>query len=240
MATSPYYCQRSSGAAAHQSQHWHEESRQRRHRQDAGNGCDRDGRLAGQNRDTGPRGEAERGYQREHHEPMPGAWLDASRRDTLPDAKYRVVYADPPWSYNDKADAGSVQSGGAAKHYPTMSIQELCDLETSHGCSWLATQADSIPFSDRPALELIGQNTTQNAPDCPETALAPECDAPSGSRSDDLGPLQGIAPPSRAVYQSRMRIRRNPRRHSTARSSVSWRDCDPGANGEAQSKAPST
>lgn len=47
---------------------------------------------------------------------------------SLPDAKYRVLYADPPWSYNDKADAGSVQSGGAEMHYPSMTIKELCDL----------------------------------------------------------------------------------------------------------------
>lgn len=47
---------------------------------------------------------------------------------SLPDAKYRVLYADPPWAYNDKADEGSVQAGGAARHYPTMSIAELCAL----------------------------------------------------------------------------------------------------------------
>ena len=29
---------------------------------------------------------------------------DVTRRVSLPDAKYRVLYADPPWSYNDKAD----------------------------------------------------------------------------------------------------------------------------------------
>ena len=46
----------------------------------------------------------------------------------LPTAKYRVIYADPPWSYNDKCDAGSVQSGGAEKHYPSMTIAELCAL----------------------------------------------------------------------------------------------------------------
>jgi N6-adenosine-specific RNA methylase IME4 len=53
---------------------------------------------------------------------------------TLPDAKYRVIYADPPWSYNDKADAGSVQSGGAEMHYPSMSIDELCDLPVKEIC----------------------------------------------------------------------------------------------------------
>jgi N6-adenosine-specific RNA methylase IME4 len=47
---------------------------------------------------------------------------------SLPDAKFRVLYADPPWSYNDKADAGSVQAGGTGIHYPSMSIAELCAL----------------------------------------------------------------------------------------------------------------
>ena len=37
---------------------------------------------------------------------------DVTRRVSLPDAKYRVLYADPPWSYHDKDDAGAVQAGG--------------------------------------------------------------------------------------------------------------------------------
>ncbi len=57
-----------------------------------------------------------------------------AKRLALPDAKFRVVYADPPWQYRDKADAGSVQSGGAARQYPTMSIVELCDLGVSSTC----------------------------------------------------------------------------------------------------------
>lgn len=31
------------------------------------------------------------------------------QRADLPEAKFRVIYADPAWSYHDKADAGSVQ-----------------------------------------------------------------------------------------------------------------------------------
>ena len=42
------------------------------------------------------------------------------------DKKYRVIYADPPWSYNDKQDTGML--GGAVKHYPTMPLQDICDL----------------------------------------------------------------------------------------------------------------
>ena len=39
--------------------------------------------------------------------------VDVTQRVSLPDAKYRVLCADPPWSYHDKADAGAVQAGGA-------------------------------------------------------------------------------------------------------------------------------
>ena len=36
---------------------------------------------------------------------------------------YSIIYADPPWRYTAK----KVQ-GAAEKHYPTMSIDELCAL----------------------------------------------------------------------------------------------------------------
>ncbi len=43
----------------------------------------------------------------------------------LPKGKYRVLYCDPPWPYmkilpNNYGDAG--------KHYPAMTLQEICDL----------------------------------------------------------------------------------------------------------------
>lgn len=40
------------------------------------------------------------------------------------DKKYRVVYADPPWKYNDKLDISA--SGGAEKHYHTMELSDIC------------------------------------------------------------------------------------------------------------------
>ena len=40
--------------------------------------------------------------------------------------KYNIIYADPPWSYNDKQNTKIL--GGAIKHYNTMSIKELCEL----------------------------------------------------------------------------------------------------------------
>lgn len=43
----------------------------------------------------------------------------------ISDKQYSIIYADPPWQYSDK----SKNRGGAARHYSTMSIDELCQLE---------------------------------------------------------------------------------------------------------------
>jgi N6-adenosine-specific RNA methylase IME4 len=59
---------------------------------------------------------------------------DIRKAVSLPDAKYRVLYADPPWHYRDKADEGAVQAGGAARHYPTMTIAQLCELPVETLC----------------------------------------------------------------------------------------------------------
>lgn len=42
--------------------------------------------------------------------------------------KYRVVYADPPWAYNDACESGGIQARGASGVYPTMSLGEICEL----------------------------------------------------------------------------------------------------------------
>jgi len=50
----------------------------------------------------------------------------AQKTADLPDGKYVVIYADPPWSYNDKQSGSISESYGAAeKHYPIMSLSEL-------------------------------------------------------------------------------------------------------------------
>jgi len=49
----------------------------------------------------------------------------------LPEGKYEVIYADPPWKYADTCEAGAVQSKGADKYYPVMSIDELCELSVN-------------------------------------------------------------------------------------------------------------
>lgn len=66
----------------------------------------------------------------------PGAAHNQMKKDSvkdrvaeIPDGIFRVLYADPPWSYNDKCDNGAIQSGGAEKHYPSMTLAELEALD---------------------------------------------------------------------------------------------------------------
>jgi len=42
----------------------------------------------------------------------------------LPAGKFTIIYADPPWQFDN---AGFTQS--AASHYPTMSTEEICNME---------------------------------------------------------------------------------------------------------------
>ena len=44
----------------------------------------------------------------------------------LPLGKYQVIYADPPWAYDNTGLGGSAES-----HYPTMSTDELAQLDIS-------------------------------------------------------------------------------------------------------------
>lgn len=52
----------------------------------------------------------------------------ASKIGKLPEGKFRVIYADPPWKY-DSGGPGIDQYGPAERHYPSMSISELCAMD---------------------------------------------------------------------------------------------------------------
>ena len=61
--------------------------------------------------------------------------------------KYKVLYCDPPWKFNNKNTGGSMKSG-ADYHYLTMTIDDLCKLPvneiTDDDCVlfmwWVASQ----------------------------------------------------------------------------------------------------
>ena len=75
-------------------------------------------------------------------QPRSGAYVDIETTDK----KYRVIYADPPWSYNDKQNTSKL--GGAAKHYDTMPLEDICALT-------IPAQSNSVLFmwATSPLLE---------------------------------------------------------------------------------------
>jgi len=48
----------------------------------------------------------------------------------MPDGKYLVIYADPPWQYDNSGFDESAED-----QYPTMDIQSICDLNVSKLCT---------------------------------------------------------------------------------------------------------
>jgi site-specific DNA-methyltransferase (adenine-specific) len=50
----------------------------------------------------------------------------------LPKGTYRVIYADPPWQYRDtRAGLGDYAETAAEQDYPTMSVEELGQLDVA-------------------------------------------------------------------------------------------------------------
>ncbi len=64
--------------------------------------------------------------------------------------KYKIIYADPPWSFNNKKTGGGKMTSGAAAHYPTMKIDEMCRLPINNVADencvlfmwWVASQPE--------------------------------------------------------------------------------------------------
>lgn len=42
--------------------------------------------------------------------------------------KYHIIYADPPWRYNDRRNNHTKFSGGAMSHYDTLSLTDINNL----------------------------------------------------------------------------------------------------------------
>ena len=52
----------------------------------------------------------------------------------LPNDRFAVIYADPPWDYKGQlqhAGAGNGDTGGAVRHYPTVTLDDLKTLPVS-------------------------------------------------------------------------------------------------------------
>jgi N6-adenosine-specific RNA methylase IME4 len=51
--------------------------------------------------------------------------VTAKEPGPIPDGKYRVIYADPPWEYGNTMPKEFVEQ---RDHYPTMKLKEICEL----------------------------------------------------------------------------------------------------------------
>lgn len=66
----------------------------------------------------------------------------AARALAEPSGTYRVIYADPPWSYGDeRAGLAGYEGTAAADHYPTMPTADICALPVRDWCD-----ADAVLF----------------------------------------------------------------------------------------------
>lgn len=51
----------------------------------------------------------------------------------FPNKKYKIIYADPPWSYNNKSLGGNYNAG-ASSHYDTLDLKSIKQLPISTIC----------------------------------------------------------------------------------------------------------
>jgi len=59
------------------------------------------------------------------------------RKMKLPNKKYNIIYADPPWNYNFKTNKSIKNNirGCAEQHYKTMNLNELNNLSINNICN---------------------------------------------------------------------------------------------------------
>lgn len=75
-------------------------------------------------RDAEKKAEREAAIEEAKAQPRSASYVDIFTTDK----KYRVIYADPPWSYNDECKTGGVQSRGASGVYTVMTLDDICKL----------------------------------------------------------------------------------------------------------------
>jgi N6-adenosine-specific RNA methylase IME4 len=67
----------------------------------------------------------------------------------MPAGVFRVVYADPPWSYDTGCFPLTQNGGGAQAHYPTMPLEDLCRMKLPQ----IAEDAVLFLWSPAPLLD---------------------------------------------------------------------------------------
>ena len=55
-------------------------------------------------------------------------WIKNKKMIPLPNKKYKIIYADPPYEYRQGKSMGTRFQGACDRHYKTIPIRELCNL----------------------------------------------------------------------------------------------------------------
>lgn len=88
---------------------------------------------------------------------------EAYQEPSLPDSKYRIIYADPPWEYSGDqhgtttgttAHAIGSQDTVLSTHYPSMTEEQLCEMSvqdiTADNCAlWMWATVPLLPVALR-------------------------------------------------------------------------------------------
>jgi len=73
--------------------------------------------------------------------------------------KYQIIYADPPWKFNNKNTGGSLKSGADA-HYPTMTLDSICTLDikkiADENCALFMWWVGSMPIEALTVVDAWG------------------------------------------------------------------------------------
>lgn len=85
------------------------------------------------------------------------------------EGQYRVIYADPPWLYRDSGATVDGSLGKAERHYPGMTIEQLCKLPVAaHACPnavlfmWITAPMLLLNPGPRDVIEAWGFNYKTN------------------------------------------------------------------------------
>lgn len=63
--------------------------------------------------------------------------------------KYDIIYADPPWQFNNKKTGGSMKSGSEHQYLSVMSVDDICNMPipeiASDNCTLIMWYVGSMP-----------------------------------------------------------------------------------------------
>lgn len=74
---------------------------------------------------------------------------EIERQLEAPEGKYRILYIDPPWDYGQH-QMPEIQFGEQRDHYPTMSIEQLCEMPVK---DWAEDNAILFIWVTAPIIE---------------------------------------------------------------------------------------